>query len=152
MYVSEIMSRNVSIASPEDALQQVAAQMCDADCGILPVGENDRLVGMVTDRDIITRGVARGADPTQCTVREVMTADVKFVYEDETLDDIERNMGKLGIRRLPVLNHDKRLVGIVSLGDMAVARADKAGAALEKISKTRRRAASGKAQKSKLLT
>ena len=135
MYVSKIMSRNVTIASPDDVLQLAALLMDESDCGIVPVGENDRLVGMLTDRDITTRAVARGVDPRQCTVREIMTTDVKFVYADETLDDVERNMARLGIRRLPVLDRDKRLVGIVSLGDMAIARADKAGATLEKIAK-----------------
>jgi CBS domain-containing protein len=135
MQVSKIMSRNVTIASPDDVLQLVALLMDESDCGIVPVGENDRLIGMVTDRDITTRAVARGVDPLHCTVREVMTTDVKFVYEDETLDAVERNMARLGVRRLPVLDRNKRLVGIVSLGDMAIARADRAGAALEKIAK-----------------
>jgi CBS domain-containing protein len=155
MYVSEIMSHNVAIASPGDALQTVASLMCSANCGIVPIGENDRLVGMVTDRDITTRAVARGVDPVDCRVSEVMSTDIKFVYADETLDDVARNMGTLGIRRLPVLDRNKRLVGIVSLGDMAIARADKAGAALEKIAKAERRppmqATRGSVKKSRLL-
>jgi len=77
------------------------------------------LVGMITDRDIVTRAVAEGLDPTESYVGEVMSEDVKYCYEDETTDDLARNMATLQIKRLPVLDRGKRLVGIVSLGDMA---------------------------------
>ena len=93
--------------------------MADIDAGVLPVGENDRLVGLLTDRDITIRAVAQGKAPDQCKVREVMSPDIKYVFEDEATEDAARNMSELQVRRLPVLNRDKRLVGIVSLGDIA---------------------------------
>ena len=120
MRVSEIMSREVKVASPQDTLQQAARLMAELDSGALPVAENDRLVGMITDRDIAIRGDARGCDPKQTPVRDVMTAEkVKYCFEDEEIDDIARNMAEQQIRRLPVVNRDKRLVGIISLGDIS---------------------------------
>jgi len=104
------------------------------DFGMVPVGENDRLVGMLSDRDITVRGVARGLAPDRATVRDVMTTDVKYVYDDESVDDVSRNMSELQVRRLPVLNREKRLVGIVSLGDLAVKDPRDAGDALQSIS------------------
>jgi CBS domain-containing protein len=92
------------------------------DCGILPVAEDDRLIGMVSDRDIVMRAVAEGFDPDECYVREIMTTEVKYCYDDETAEDLARNMASLQVKRLPVLNRDKRLVGIVSLGDLALVR------------------------------
>jgi CBS domain-containing protein len=135
MLVSEVMTRNVKLAAPSDSLQR-AAQLMDADdFGSLPVGENDRLVGMVSDRDIVVRAVAQGMSPTDATVSEVMSADVKYVFDDQSVEDAAGMMGKLQVRRLPVLNRDKRLVGIVSLGDLAVTKAKPAGEALKSISK-----------------
>ncbi len=109
--------------------------MKDIDAGALPVGEYDRLVGMLTDRDITVRAVALGKAPDTCRVREVMSPDIKYLYEDESLEDAARNMGDLQIRRLPVLNRDKRLVGIVSLGDVALKKKDSAGDALKDVSR-----------------
>src|SRR5262249_33661808 len=97
--------------------------------------EGDRIVGMVTDRDIVLRAVARGKAPDQCRVRDIMSPEIKYVYEDESVDDLVRNMGGLRLRRLPVLNRDKRLVGIVSLGDLAQAKKGKGGDALQGVSK-----------------
>ena len=134
MKIKEIMSPDVRIASPKDTLQQAAQLMEQMDCGILPVGEDDRLVGMVSDRDITIRAVARGKAPDRCTVGEVMSNDIKYVYDDETLEDASRNMSELQIRRLPVLNRKKRLVGIVSLGDLALNAKDNAGKALKDVS------------------
>lgn len=133
MHVSELMTREVKIASPEDTLQFAAQMMDDVDCGILPVGENDRLVGMLTDRDIVVRAVATGKAPDQCKVREVMTDDIKYMYEDESVEDAARNMSQLKVRRLPVLNRKKRLVGIVSLGDLAANRTASAAKALKSV-------------------
>jgi CBS domain-containing protein len=82
------------------------------------VGENDRLVGMITDRDIVIRGVAQGKGP-DTSVRDVMSREVMYCYDDEEVEDVLANMGDLQVRRLPVLNRDKRLVGIVSIGDLA---------------------------------
>jgi CBS domain-containing protein len=118
MRIAEIMSRDVRIARPTDSIQHAARVMAEIEAGALPVGEDDRLVGMLTDRDIAVRAVAAGLGP-DCPVREVMTHDVKYVYEDETIDDLARNIAILQVRRLPVLSRDKRLVGIVSLSDLA---------------------------------
>jgi CBS domain-containing protein len=108
--------------------------MEELDCGVLPVAENDRLVGMLTDRDIAIRAVARGKSSTKCKVREVMSRDIKYIYENETVDDAVRNMSELQVRRLPVLNREKRLVGIVSLGDVAISDTGTAAAALKDVS------------------
>jgi CBS domain-containing protein len=120
MQVSEIMSRSVKVASPTDTLQQAARWMAELDAGSLPVGENDRLVGMITDRDIAIRGDAAGCDPTRTPIRKVMSnSSVKYCFEDDDVDTIAQNMAELQVRRLPVVNRDKRLVGIVSLGDIS---------------------------------
>ena len=134
MHINSVMTRHVKIASPEDTLQQAAQLMEANDFGLLPVGENDRLVGMLSDRDITVRAVARGLSPAKCKVRDVMSCDVKYVYDDESVDDAARNMSDLQVRRLPVLNRDKRLVGIVSLGDLALTRPQSAGQALTFVS------------------
>src|SRR6267154_2442463 len=120
MQVNEVMTRTVRIAAPDDTIQRAAQMMAEADAGVLPVGENDRLIGMITDRDIAIRGDACGCDPTRTSVRQVMThEDVKYCFEDEDIDHVARNMAQLQVRRLPVLNRQKRLVGIVSLSDIS---------------------------------
>ncbi len=134
MHISNVMTRNVKIASPEDTLQRAAQVMESNDFGLLPVGENDRLIGMLSDRDITVRAVAKGLSPAKCKVRDVMSSAVKYVYEDESIEDAARNMSDLQVRRLPVLNRDKRLVGIVSLADLALTRPQPAGEALTFIS------------------
>ena len=135
MHINEVMTRDVKIASPSDSLQHAAQLMEQEDFGSLPVGENDRLVGMLSDRDIAVRAVARGLSPTESTVRDVMSGEVKFVFDDQTVEEAAHLMGTLKVRRLPVLNRDKRLVGIVSLGDLALSKARPAGDALKSISK-----------------
>ncbi len=134
MNVSDVMTPDVVLASPGDTLQQAAAMMTDIDAGSLPVGENDRLVGMLTDRDITVRAVAKGKAPDRTTVREVMSPEINYIFEDESIEEAARVMSELQVRRLPVLNRDKRLVGIVSLGDLALTREDTAGDALRGIS------------------
>lgn len=119
MKVSEKTTRNVRMASADDTIQQAARSMADCDAGALPVSQDDRLVGMLTDRDIAIRGVGQGKG-LDTRVREVMTSDVKYCFEDEELDHVARNMGEQQVRRLPVMNRDERLVGILSLGDIAV--------------------------------
>ncbi|HZT25901.1 MAG TPA: CBS domain-containing protein [Pseudolabrys sp.] len=121
MKVSETMTREVHIASPDETLQHAAREMAGIDAGALPVGEGDRLVGMITDRDIAIKGVANGKGPNT-PVREVMTEDVKYCFDDQEIDEVIANMADIQVRRLPVLNHDKRLVGIVSLGDIALSK------------------------------
>lgn len=133
MLVSELMTRDVRLAAPNDTIERAATMMGEVDAGAIPVGENDRLVGMITDRDIAVRAVAQGKSPTTA-VREVMSSNVKYCFEDEAIEDVARNMGDIQVRRLPVLNRDKRLVGIVSLGDLAIKHANQASAALSNIS------------------
>ena len=119
MKVSEVMSRSVRTTNPNASIQDAARMMAEIDAGALPVGENDRLVGMLTDRDIAVRAVAQGRGP-DAKVREVMTDDVRYCFEDDEIESIARNMADEKVSRLPVMNRDKRLVGIVSLGDIAV--------------------------------
>jgi CBS domain-containing protein len=134
MKVSEVMTREILVANPEQTVQQAARMMADIDAGVLPVGENDRLVGMITDRDIAIRCVAQGNGP-DAKIRDVMSHDVKYCFIDQDLDEVTRNMAEIQVRRLPVLDRDKRLVGIVSLGDIAtVGEAMEAGEALSGIS------------------
>jgi CBS domain-containing protein len=118
MRVSEAMTRDVRIANPGQSIREVAKIMDDIDAGAIPVGENDRLVGMITDRDIAVRAVAAGKGP-DTPVRDVMSKDVKYVFDDEDLEHVAKNMADIQVRRLPVVNRDKRLVGIISLGDVA---------------------------------
>ncbi len=134
MRVSEAMTRNVRIADPGQSIADVAKIMAEIDAGAMPVGENDRLVGMITDRDIAIRGVAAGKGPST-PVREVMTQDVKYCYEDEDLDHVAQNMAQEKVRRLPVMNRDKRLVGIIALGDVAVTDQKPAGKAVAGVSR-----------------
>ncbi|PSJ63278.1 CBS domain-containing protein [Kumtagia ephedrae] len=135
MRVSHCMTNDVEIANPEQSIREAAEIMARLDAGVMPVGENDRLVGIITDRDIAVRGVAKGRGP-DAKIRDVMSTDVKYCYEDEEIEDVLRNMGDLQVRRLPVLSRDKRLIGIVSLGDLATnGQAADAGEALSGISK-----------------
>lgn len=131
MQVSKAMSRDVRIANPDQSLRDVARTMADCDVGSMPVGEGDRLVGMITDRDIAIRAVAQGKSP-ETKVREVMTADVKYCFEDEDIAHVLQNIGDLQLHRLPVLNREKRLVGILALADIAAAEGP--GAAGEAVS------------------
>jgi CBS domain-containing protein len=126
MRVAEVMSRNVQLASPDDSLTAVAKRMVEEDVGFLPVGENDRLVGTITDRDIVARAVAQGRDG-QTKVREVMSGQIRYCYDDEDMDHVIRNLGELQLRRLPVVNRQNRLVGVISLAD-AARKSDPAGA------------------------
>jgi CBS domain-containing protein len=119
MKVSEAMSRDVRIASPDETICDAAKAMAAIDAGALPVSENDQLVGMITDRDIAVRAVAERKGP-DTPIREVMTKEVKYCFEDEDLAHVAANMGDIRVRRLPVMSRDKRLVGIVSLGDIAM--------------------------------
>ena len=130
MQVNEVMSRDVSIASPRQSIREAARMMAEIDAGVVPVGENDRLVGVITDRDIAIRAVAEGKSP-DTPIREVMSAEVKYCFEDDDIDDVAQNMADIKLRRLPVLNEKKRLVGIISLADIALAEGpDPAGQAL----------------------
>jgi CBS domain-containing protein len=137
MLVKEAMSRDVQTVNPEQQIQEAARIMLDIDVGALPVGENDRLVGMITDRDIAVRGVAAGKGPS-ARVRDVMTREVKYCFDDEDTAHVARNMGDQQVRRLPVVDRNKRLVGILSLADLATsAKTGQATAALSGISQAR---------------
>ena len=130
MQVSEAMTTDVKMTSPSQTIRDAARTMAEIDAGVLPVGENDRLVGMVTDRDIAIRGVAAGKGPNT-PVREVMTQEVKYCFDDDDVEDVAQNMADIKVRRLPVLNKQKRIVGVLSLGDIAVADGpENAGSAL----------------------
>ena len=137
MLVKECMTKQVEIGKPSMSLQEAAQKMRDGDFGILPIGENDRLVGMITDRDIAIRGTAEGKDAQKVQVRELMSQDVLYCFEDQKLDEVTKNLGDNQVRRLPVLNRQKRLVGILSLGDLAQSSAnpEKVEEALSRISK-----------------
>jgi CBS domain-containing protein len=136
MQVKDVMTRGVECVPPDATLQDAARKMKDLDVGPLPVCDNDRLAGMVTDRDIAVRAVAEGRDPKTTHVRDVMSAGVTWCFEDDDIKDAARLMREKQLRRLVVLNRDKRLAGIVSLGDLAVETRDQrlAGKTLEKVS------------------
>lgn len=119
MNVSDVMTREVQVAAPEQSIRDAAQLMVKIDAGTVPVGKDNKLVGMLTDRDIAVRAVAKGLGP-DTAVREIMSADVKYCFEDQSVEEVARNMADIQVRRLPVVNRDKRLVGILSLGDLAV--------------------------------
>lgn len=134
MKMSEAMTRDVHIATPDQTIRDAAVEMAQLDAGILPVRDGDRLTGMITDRDIAVRAVAKGMAP-DTRIGEVMTGDVKYCFEDDEVESVARNMAQIQVRRLPVLDRDKRLVGILSLADMAlVDGAQSAGEAIAGIS------------------
>ncbi len=119
MQIREAMSDDVRIANPSQSIREAATLMAKIDVGSLPVGEDDRLVGMITDRDIAVRAIALGKGP-DTPVRDVMSKEVRYCFEDDDVDEVAQNMADIKVRRLPVLNQGKRLVGIVSLGDLAL--------------------------------
>jgi len=118
--VSDIMTTSVQVVGPEETLQRAAQLMLDLDVGALPVCNGKQLLGMVTDRDITVRGVAAGLAPNEGCVSDVMTADAQWCSEDQDTEEVMRLMGEAQVRRMPVINLDKELVGIVSLGDLAL--------------------------------
>jgi CBS domain-containing protein len=112
------MTPGVRVVSPEQTIAEAARLMAELDAGSLPVGEDERLVGMITDRDIAVRAVAQQKPPTT-KVREVMSQEVLYCFDDQDLEDIAQNMSDVKVRRLPVVDREKRLVGIVSISDLA---------------------------------
>ena len=119
MRVSDAMTSAVRITTPQNTIAEAARMMAEIDAGVLPVGDGDRLVGMITDRDVVIRAVAVNKGP-DTAVSEVMSKEVLYCFADQDLDDVVQNMADIKVRRLPVLNREKRLVGIVSLGDVAL--------------------------------
>jgi len=118
--VSEVMTRNVQFVSPQENLQRAAQMMDELNVGALPVCEGEQLVGMITDRDIAVRSTAAGRAPSEARVEEVMSEDVRWCFEDQSLDDVMQQMADTQIRRVPVVSHDEqhKLIGIVALGDL----------------------------------
>lgn len=134
MKVREAMTEDVLLTHPGQSIREAARLMAEHDIGALPVEENDRLVGMITDRDIAVRAVADDRGP-DTKIADVMSREVLYCFDDEDLDDVARNMADVQVRRLPVVNRDKRLVGIVSLSDVATCEdAKQAGRAIAGIS------------------
>ncbi len=119
MKVHDVMSTNVDLIDPLVQLAEAARIMRDDDVGALPIGENDRLVGMLTDRDIVVRGLAAGRDANATTARDIMSKGILYCFDDQSVEEAADLMGEQQVRRLAVVNRDKRLVGIVSLGDLS---------------------------------
>ena len=119
MKVSDAMTSDVRVVRPEQSISEAAQMMAECDSGALPVTDGDRLIGVVTDRDIAIRAVARQMSP-HTTVGEIMSKEVLYCYEDEELEHVAQNMGDMQVRRLPVMDRKKRLVGIVSIGDLSL--------------------------------
>jgi CBS domain-containing protein len=135
MKIQEVMTADVSYVRPDTSILEIARKMRDDDIGSVPVVDNDRLVGMVTDRDIVIRVLAEGRTMQSGTARDAMSPGILYCFDDESVEDVLDKMGDQQIRRLPVLNRDKRLVGVVSLGDLSLAGKRKAaGEALQEIS------------------
>ena len=134
--LKELMSRDVKVVGPDMTIGEAAQKMRDGDFGMMPVGENDRMIGTISDRDIAIRAIAEGKD-AGTKVRDVMSAGIAWAYEDDSVEQAVAVMSKHQVRRLPVVNRDKRLVGIVALGDFAVEKSEirPAAEALAEISK-----------------
>jgi len=135
MQIRDVMTADVSFVGPDTPILEIARKMRDGDIGSTPVIENDRLAGIVTDRDIVVRVIAEGGDVRTKTARDAMSPGILYCYADDSVEAVLENMGGQQIRRLPVVDRDKRLVGVVSLGDLALSGKRKAaGEALQEIS------------------
>ena len=136
MELRDIMTRNVEVVNGNASLKEAATKMKTLDVGLIPVCDGDRLKGLLTDRDITIRATADGRDPSKTKVSEVMSTDIAYCLEDQAVDEAVILMEARQIRRLPILNQDKQLVGIVSLADIAVHVGDRdlTGETLEEIS------------------
>jgi len=137
--IRDVMSRNFIWIPPETSLREAAQIMRDNNIGFLPVGENDRMIGVITDRDITVRAVAEGLHPQSDTVRTVMSAGPYYCYDDQNVAEICDNMGVMKVRRMPVVNREKRLVGVVSIGDLAQsAEKAQAGETLRRVAQSQK--------------
>ncbi|WP_036264501.1 CBS domain-containing protein [Methylocapsa aurea] len=132
MKIKKIMHKGVEWVSPDTIVTALAKKMQQFDIGAIPIGENDRLIGMVTDRDITVRGVANGKDLSKLTARDVMTAGVIYCKDNEDVDEAARIMESKQVRRLPVIDANKRMVGMISLGDVSHAASPKIAAEVTK--------------------
>ena len=135
MKISDCMTPHVRLCAPNDTIQDAARTMKEMDVGLLPVGENDRLVGTITERDIVVRALAAGQG-VDCPVKDVMSPGIHYCFDTDTIEEVAEKMAEQQVRRLPVLNQQKRMVGIVSLGDLAKASEKTIGKTLKSISKT----------------
>jgi CBS domain-containing protein len=120
MELREVMTTDVKTIGPRSTIREAAEQMAHLDIGAIPIAEGNRLLGMVTDRDITVRATAEGRDPNSTRVSDVMTSDVVYCYDDDTTEEAALKMRQLQIRRIPVVDRDKHLVGVLSLGDLAL--------------------------------
>ena len=136
MQLKDVMTREVEVISPDASIEEAARTMDRLNVGPLPVCDGEQLVGMVTDRDITVRATSAGKDPRTATVREVMSKDVLYCFDDQDVSEAARLMESQQVRRVPVLDHSRRLVGIVSLGDVATTTRDDrlSGEVLERVS------------------
>jgi CBS domain-containing protein len=136
MQIRDIMTRRVEVIHPDATIAEAAEKMKRLDVGPLPVCDGERLLGMLTDRDITVRATSEGRDPKSTRVRDIMTGEVFYCFEDQDVEEAAEIMQRAQIRRLPIINRDKRLVGIVSLGDLAVQTGDEelSGEVLEEVS------------------
>lgn len=132
--VSDIMSTDVQVVEPQDSLRHAAELMQELDVGALPVCDGERLLGMLTDRDITVRGVAQGLDPDATAVSDIMTGEVEFATADQDTAEVMRVMGDKQIRRMPVVDQDRRLIGIVSIADLALRQPGHIDTAVREIS------------------
>jgi CBS domain-containing protein len=133
MKIKDLMTQDVSFVTPDTPIPDIARRMRDEDIGAVPVVENDRMIGMVTDRDIVVRCVA--AEGTgAATARMAMSPRVLYCYDDQSVNEVLENMAEQQVRRMPVVNRDKRLVGVVSIGDLSQKSQRKAGESLKEIS------------------
>ncbi len=121
MKASDVMTKNVHVVSPDTSLMEVARLMAREDIGSVPVHGDDKLIGMVTDRDIVVRAIAEGLDSASTNAGDVMSESIKYCFADDDVDAIAKNMADLGVRRLPVVDSGKRLVGFISLANIASA-------------------------------
>jgi CBS domain-containing protein len=133
MQVKDVMTKDVSYVGPGNHVAQVARSMRDRNVGSILVAEGDKLIGIVTDRDIVVRGLADGADFSELSVRQVMSPKILYCREDQSAEEVLQNMAETGVRRMPVVSSAKRLVGMVSIGDLSTAADGKAGIALREI-------------------
>ena len=138
MKSNEIMTSACKTGRPDETLRGVATLMAAQDIGSVPVADDDRLVGMITDRDIVLRGIADGRDIDSTRAGDILSGEVDYCFDDQDTDEVAANMGELQVRRMPVVDRDKKLVGVVSLGDLSSRGAqDAAGAALTEVSSPR---------------
>lgn len=139
MHIKDIMTNIVHVATPDTAVANVATMMREGNFGSVPVAEQGRMIGMITDRDIVLRCIAEGLDPAGMTAEQCMSPRILYCHDSDTVADVLRNMGEQAVRRLPVIDAQKRLVGIVSIGDLSAACPDKSvsGEAMNQIRRTR---------------